>query len=605
MGTIAAIVDWSGKAELPKLLSSLLEGGPGATQIRAGDEAAVGATGKTGIVESDDLAIAWDARIDNRPELETALRPLLGDGWSGSDGELIAYAYHNWGRDCPARLIGDFAFVLWDRQRRGLLAARDGMNMRTLSYLTTPTGIAVASTGEQLSRHPASGNSFSSLGLAGWISGWPDPDISLFEGVEVLPPGCQLWVDAGGVDISLFWDIDPSKQIRYRTITDYQEHLHELMHRAVSDRMRTEAGVIGTQMSGGMDSTSVTALARDVAAQTNRRLLVISHSYRSVPNCDESERIQETLRHLNLSDTRTLAAEQHAQLDFRELYPPVLESPGTVLSPRYRDEMQLLQAAGADVLLTGSGGDEMTWGHSLSYLQRLKRGDFGVVPEVVRGCRQMDLPVWRTLRQLFIAPLQPTWVRRLRGQPSAAGRLPDWIPQAAVRRLDLNERLLGRSKTHFDNPALQARYEALRRTSTFNSVHSYAQVGSLYGVEVRHPFFDIRLAEFSFAIPDDLWIREGYPKWLLRGTMAQKLPASVCWNRHKVIFDDFFGRVIRNQAETVRGILADRRLEEMGLLDTDRLLSQFDRVVAGQQGFSVDLLYALMTQVWVARFMAG
>jgi asparagine synthase (glutamine-hydrolysing) len=80
------------------------------------------------------------------------------------------------------------------------------------------------------------------------------------------------------------------------------------------------------------------------------------------------------------------------------------------------------------------------------------------------------------------------------------------------------------------------------------------------------------------------------------------LPDSVCWNRQKVIFDSFFAGIIRDQAENVRAILADRRLEEMGLLDTDKLLQSFDRVVAGQQGFSVDLLYALMVQVWVQRY---
>ena len=74
------------------------------------------------------------------------------------------------------------------------------------------------------------------------------------------------------------------------------------------------------------------------------------------------------------------------------------------------------------------------------------------------------------------------------------------------------------------NPALQARYDALKWSSTINSVRSYGQAGAACGIDVRHPFFDTRLAEFSFAVPDELWIREGYPKWLLRRTMDGMLP---------------------------------------------------------------------------------
>jgi len=608
MLSLAVVVDWNGCDDLRATLARLMDAETGGDEYNADiashidGRAALGQRQQPLVGADKHVVLVSDARIDNRAELLGLLPGESGVFVTLSDAELILAAYRQWGPSCPEQLVGDFAFVLWDARNASLLAACDGMNMRTLCYMRTSGGLCLASRGQQLRRHPEHRRRFNELALAGWISGRPDPRVSMFEGIEVLPPGHALQADATGVRIRKFWDIDPTRQIRYRRIQEYQEHLQALLRRSVTDRLRSTDAVVASQMSGGMDSTTVTALANQAVKETNQQLLVISHSYRSLPGCDETDRIKETLQHLGISNSRFLAAEQHANLDFRELYPPTLESPGTVLSPRYADEMALLKAVGASVLLTGSGGDEMTWGHSLSYSRRLLRGDLTVLAEVIAGCREMNLPVLRTLRQLFIHPFVPAWLRQALGRPHGSAPLPEWVPKAAIRRLGLDEPLQGESTTRFRNPALQARYDALKWSSTINSVRSYGQVGATYGIDVRHPFFDTRLAEFSFAIPDDLWLREGYQKWLLRRTMDGVLPHMVCWNRQKVIFDGFFAGLVRNQAENVRAILADTRLQDMGLLDTGKLLDAFDRVMAGRQGFTVDVLYALMVQVWLQKY---
>ncbi|MBL4782718.1 MAG: hypothetical protein JKX92_10800 [Porticoccaceae bacterium] len=548
------------------------------------------------------FAIVCNARIDNGKELFELLPKSISANETISDAEIILASYDKWGQHCPENLVGDFAFVIWDRTSSSIFAARDGMNMRTLCYLRTNGGLCLASEGQQLIKHPQYRPRVSKTALLGWISGQPDPSISMFEGIETIPAGHSLFANRNTLEIRKFWDIDPNRQIRYSRQHDYQEHLEELLRRAVTDRLRTPTPVVASQMSGGMDSTSITALANQAMDRTSQQLLVISHSYQSMASCDETDRIKETLAHLKIKHSRFLAAEDHSTLDFSQLYPPDLENPGTVLSPRYHDEMALLQDAGAQVLLTGSGGDEMAWGHSLSYSRRLQRGDISVIPEVVKGCREMALPLLTTLRQLFLSPMLPNWFKHAMGRPASDQKLPDWMPTGINYRRDLQEQLLSKGSTQFKNPVMQARYDALQWSSTINSVRSYGKVGAQYGIEVRHPFFDTRLAEFSFAIPDDLWNRKGYPKWLLRRTMTGALPHSVCWNQQKVIFDNFFAEIIRMQADNIRRILADERLEEMGLLDTRKLLQAFDDVISGQRGFSVDLLYVLMVQIWFQKY---
>lgn len=597
MPGIAVTIDWSGAPVTHDAAATLQRQGALAFLQQTADakQPLTSACGHYTLVS--------DARIDNRPELLKQLDHSLLPPHP-SDAEIILAAYRQWDAQCPLHLIGDFAFVLWDNRRNTLFAARDVMNMRTLSYTQAGSTLYIATSGSQLLQQRAVKAEISRYALACWLGGWPDPHISMFEGVQLLPAGHSLLADANGIKTSRYWGVDPTFKIRHRAIADYEEQLREILTRSVSDRMRSTATTIAMQMSGGMDSTSVTALARALAEKSDKEIAVISHTYKQSASCDESDRIGEMQQHLGLQKIHYLAAEQHLALDFRELYAPTLENPGTVCSPRYLDEMRLLKEIGADVLLTGSGGDEMSWGHSLTYSRRLLRGDLKAIKEAVTGCRELQLPLLNTLLRLFVTPLIPTPIKQaLRtalGRPASA-TLPGWIPKPTQALLE-QEKSPHPDTTHFTNPALQARYRAWMNSSTINSVRSYHEAATAFDIEVRHPFFDRRLLEFSFAIPDDLWLRDNYPKWLLRRSMTGLLPESVCWNRKKIIFDTFFGQIIRDQQETIRTILSDTRLQEMGLVDNQALLKVFETVVRNPAvSLNVNLLYALMAQIWFQK----
>lgn len=619
MAGIAAIIDWTGATLAPDTIealttpspyhhshnpSSYLQGPLAFSQLAANANALSPAERQPLISGCGHYILVSDARIDNQQELLTRLYGSDPLPANPTDADLILAAYRTWGQQCPAHLIGDFAFVIWDNRNKTLFAARDAMNMRTLSYIQTGDTLYIATEGAQLLQHKNITAKINRYALACWLSGWPDPNISMFDGIQLLPAGHSLLADANGIKIERYWSVDPEFKIRHHSIADYENQLREILSRNVSDRMRSTSTIIATQMSGGMDSTSVTALAKRLATSNHKQIAVISHTYKKSASCDESLLIQEMQQHLGISNIHYMAAEQHTGLDFRDLYSPALENPGTVYSPRYLDEMKLLQEIGANVLLTGSGGDEMSWGHSLTYSRRLLRGDIKAIQEAVSGCKEMQLPLLSTLLHLFVTPLIPKQIKQIikksLGKP-ATSTIPVWIPDATKQLLE-QEGINISDTTHFKNPALQARYEAWKNSSTINSVRSYHQAAASFEIEVRHPFFDRRLLEFSFAIPDDIWIRDNYPKWLLRRSMSGILPDSVCWNRKKIIFDSFFGQIIRDQQETIRTILSDTRLQEMGLLNNRQLLSVFEAVVKKPTiSLNVNLLYALMAQIWFQK----
>ncbi len=130
-------------------------------------------------------------------------------------------------------------------------------------------------------------------------------------------------------------------------------------------------------------------------------------------------------------------------------------------------------------------------------------------------------------------------------------------------------------------------------------MRSYQKIASEYGIEVQHPFFDSDVVKFSFAIPEKLLIQGAYPKWLLRQTMQAYLPASVCWNKHKVVFDHHFANLVRNNQIELRKLLSHEGLQDLGLIDNSILLREFDAVVNNPNGLlNVDMLYTILTQLW-------
>ncbi|WOJ95237.1 asparagine synthase-related protein [Congregibacter variabilis] len=547
------------------------------------------------------LRLVADARIDNRKELWEHLKgaPYLRE--NSSDGDLILAAYARWGTHCAEHLIGDFAFVLFDERHQQLFAACDGMNMRPLHYVATQNGVCLATNAEQLLRLPSVTQDLNELALGLWISGYPDPCLPMFKDVQRLRPGHCLIATRESLEVAPYWDLEPSDNIRYTDEREYADHLEALLSRAVKDRLHGAGSATAMQMSGGMDSTSVAAMACRHARGQALQPVAISHRYQQGSHQDESITIESVRDHIGLTQHRYVEAHTHLGLPFADLYPPHIESPGTLLSPRYGDDMQIARDAGASVLLTGSGGDEMCWGHSRSYSKRLNRGDLSVLSEVIRGVKEQNLPLARTLRDLFITPLAPTALVDAARAIKGRGKSNSWLSDDASERLGFDAHITEHSApATIGDPVFSARYNALRWSSTIHSVRSHAAVGREFGVDVRHPFFDRRIAEFSFAIPDDLWLRDGQPKWLLRQAMAGSLPNELLDARHKVIFDGFFLQLLQRNHVEVRNLLSHASLYDLGIANRDALIKQFDAVIANKHPLNVELLYAVQLQNWLS-----
>lgn len=550
--------------------------------------------------------IVGNCRVDNKNDLAAVCKSELVDvnQFLSQDEQLLFSAYKVLGVDCFSKTKGNFQTIFWDEQSQQLCAAIDAFSSRSLFYLTLGSVLYVASDAKTLAHVTKTSLTVNKVAASQWLAGRPNPNLSMFNEICRLPAGhCLEYNEDNEIKITKFWDVDSNFSVVYKNTDDYKSHFFELLQTSVANRLDvkqfTESHSIFCQMSGGMDSTSVTAIAKQLLDKKNLPLYTLSHRYKNTKTCDESSNINDMISTLGLEHQHYIDLDEYEASSFAELYPTDFDNPGVVLSPKYHQELALMKSLGASVLLTGNGGDETCWGHSASYRSRLFKGELGVINEVVDACKQLNEPVARSLYTLFMPSGIQNLIKLARQKPINGNECPPWLSPQALNIVKRENLFFTNPFSATFNPAKHARYHGLKTTSTYNSMRSYQKVASGYGIDVRHPFFDADIVNFSFAIPEKLLIQGVYPKWLLRHTMQAYLPQSVCWNKHKVVFDHHFANLVRNNKLELRKLLSHKGLQDLGLLDNNVLLREFDAVVNDPNGYlNVDMLYVILTQLW-------
>ncbi len=318
--------------------------------------------------------VVADARLDGRAEL---LRQLRDRGATcadtATDAELLLHAYRSWGEDCVAHLLGDFAFAIWDAVARRLFAARDHLGIKPFFFAEIDGGILFGNTLNCLRQHPDVSARLNELAIADHLLFGLNHDLATttFTDIQRLPPAHALTWSNGRWQTRRYWSPPTDGSIRYRDPRDYVDHFRDLLRTAVADRL--PAGNVAISMSGGLDSTSLAALAKDVL--TSRPEVGQLHAFtvvsdRLIPDEERhyaglaAEALGVPIRYLSADDylpfQDTAAGGRH--------FPEPLDDPFTGRMVGHLDQA----ATHARVGLSGEGGDAVLHG-SPNYLMSLLR----------------------------------------------------------------------------------------------------------------------------------------------------------------------------------------------------------------------------------------
>ena len=228
------------------------------------------------VSETDGGVLVADARIDNRDDLARAWSVSETATRQWPDSAFVARALASWGEDGPGRLRGAFALAHWDGRSQHLLLARSPFCERPLFYHSSPHTFAFASMPRGLFALGLIRRAIDEPFLADMLAQErPAPGGTYFRGVQCVPAGHVLIVTPAGTRALRFWRPDLIRELRLPTDEAYVDAFLEVYARAVRDAVRS-AGPVGVMMSGGLDSSSVAAMAAPMLAERGERLAALT-----------------------------------------------------------------------------------------------------------------------------------------------------------------------------------------------------------------------------------------------------------------------------------------------------------------------------------------
>lgn len=518
--------------------------------------------------------ITADVRLDNRDELLAALG--LGDRAAViGDAGLILAAYLAWGESCPARFLGDFAFAIWDPRHRALFCARDQFGMRPFYYHHTPGRFLVfASEPKAILVLPQTPYRINEGRIADFLVSeleGIDKTSTFFEEVYRLPPAHTLTVTPDRMTQRRYWTLEPGPELRLASNEAYAEAFLDVFREAVRCRLRS-AGQVGSMLSGGMDSGSVVAVARELLAEEGRGPLPTFCAVGPDPEtCVETRTIHEALTMDGLEPHLVNHAELQEWLPELEELTWNLEEPFDAHMTLVRTVYLAAHRQGIKLLLDGVAGD-VVLGEG-SYLARLlRRGRWRTAyREAVAQNRFWGgaYPPWRALYQAARSAFVPQSVRRVLAPLRARQRVRRNVRDSAIcprfaRRIRLAERLDtldGHGSAGASVPYGVERARAIEHPYLTVGRERYDRVASAVAVEPRDPFLDRRVVHFCLSLPGGQRLADGWPKVVLRRAMAGRLPDAVRWRRGKEHLGWAFTKNLRTFARPSIGASMEMVLE--------------------------------------------
>ena len=539
--------------------------------------------------EDDDVWLTYNGEIYNYKELAKDLGARGHRLRSSGDTEVLLHSYLEWGAACLPRLNGMFAFAVWDRRRQELFCARDRFGVKPFYYTVAGGRFRFASEIKSLlvdPEVPRRPNDARVLDFLAW--GIADhTDETMFDGVYQLPPGSYMSVSpTQGVHRPILWyQLHPAVLDGRPT-----ELVRQLLTDAVSLRLRSDVPV-GTTLSGGLDSSSVTVLASRLRRAEGVEPPQSFTSRCRDPRIDEGRYVKSVLDVSGSRNHESLPHERGLLEDLDRVLWHMDEPFHTASLHGHWKLMELTRKAGITVLLDGQGGDEAFLGYHFLlypsvYFNLFRQGRVLEAAREISWRRRMNGVSLRGTASEVLRHAVPYWVR--------TRRRPPWInPETPMPLRPLPSRTL-RGHQVFGLeiwPLPMHNHEEDRNSMAFS-------------IEARNPFLDYRIIETGLALDSTDLLRRGMSKWVLRGAMRDVLPSAIVERADKQGFttdehDWLRGGELGSEVEAVFG---SKTFAARPYFSQDPLLAMLAAHRAGRQHGFV-LWRAFAVERWLRLFI--
>lgn len=484
------------------------------------------------------LTIVFNGEIYNYIELRDNLKKKGYHFSTNSDTEVILALFDYYYDDCMQYLDGMFAFAIWDETHEELLIARDRFGEKPLYYFFDGEKLLFASEMKALwaAGVPKEVNNSMLLNYlgAGLVSNANNAAETFYSNIKKLPAANYFVYRPGNTEIETYnyWSLLNNIQPTSITENEAIEQLQYLLQQSVSRRLRSDVA-IGTSLSGGLDSSSITAIIHQLKQSSVHSFSAVFPGFEK----DESHYINTVNKKFSLHAHTVTPTATDFVTDFDKLlYHQEEPFQSSSIYAQYK-VYELAKQNNVTVLLDGQGADETLAGYTKYYQwywqELFRKSQWKLLGTEINAAKENgQLTNWGIKN--YAAAILPAITAKL-----LSGKLKKQLQQKGLFKTDFFEANFNEASTI--KPNIQSLTDILYYNTCFTGLEDllrYADRNSMaHGREVRLPFLSHELVEFIFSLPSSYKIHNGFTKHILRAAMQQHLPHNIVWRKDKVGFE--------------------------------------------------------------------
>jgi len=562
------------------------------------------------------VIIVFNGEIYNYKELRSNLQKKGFDFRGDSDTEVLLNLYISEGKEMLTKLNGIFSFAIWDSNSNLLFVARDAMGVKPLYYFSEDGVFAFASEIKALLELTSKDKELNFESINHYLSFlWCPGSGTPLKSIHKVLPGEAIIIEKGNIIYKWLWyELPVFKKIskdlsKEQAILGAADHLRKAVHRQMISDVP-----LGAFLSGGLDSSAIVAFAKEINPDI-RCFSIETKGKQDNGRVDDLPFAKKVAKHLNVQldvislDSNTMANDLESMII--QLDEPLADP--AALNTLYIS--QLARKQGIKVLLSGTGGDDLFTGYSRHYALQLENY-WNWTPRFIRKSFEaltsnldVNNAFNRRIRKMFNgASLDPTnrlinyfkWTDDKLLQSLYSKSFQQELKDTTVNKvmLDFLEPIISNTSPLDQMLALEQRFFLADHNLNYNDKMSMAS-----GVEVRVPFLDLDLVNFSARIPNKYKQKGRIGKWVLKKAMEPYLPRDIIY-RPKTGFGvplrtwmkndlkELLGDLLSTDSLNKRGLFSSNAVQKL-ILDNDR-----DKVDGSYTLFSL-----LCIEIWCRAYI--
>lgn len=536
---------------------------------------------------SDDSGRYWivyNGEIFNYPELKAEMQKKGIRFRTNCDTEIVVQMYAHYGADCLNKFNGQFAFCIWDKQKKELFLARDRVGIRPLFYWRKNDSFAFCSEMKGLFKLDKIERQLNRESLNQIFTFWTtiSPNTP-FENVRELPPGHYMHVSSGGISVKKFWELDFSRNGAETNFADTLEEFDDLLHDAVKIRLRADVPV-GAYLSGGLDSSVTTAFIKDIFPG-----ILNTYSIGFTDKIfDETEYQLEVAKFLDTNHSAFTCSTNDIIANFEKTiwhteFPLLRTSP----TPMYLLSKKVRES-NIKVVITGEGADEILAGYNIFKEAKIRRfwanePNSTARPKLLAKLYPY-LPMMKespdfALKMFFGYKLgeteNPLYSHLLRWNNTS--RISAFFNEGYLHSSngETSKLVTDKLPVNFNKWSGLAKSQFLE-TNIFMSGYLLSSQGDRVAmgnsVEGRYPFLDYRLIEFCSKLPDNYKLNSLNEKFILKKLSKGRIPESITKRSKQAyrapISDSFCNA---DAPPEIQEILSTDTIKDFGIFNPDKV----------------------------------